>query len=80
MRLCERAAPAAQFHESYSSIVHSDDVIPELQSATMSGTRDASHQTAADTGCWGEAHALMRRPLRVFAASASETVTARGPY
>ena len=68
-RLCERTSPAAQFHESFRSITESEGHLPELQPTSLTGVREADRVTAEDAGCWGETHAILRRPLQLFGAS-----------
>ena len=74
LRLCERLEPASQFHESHSAIADSPDVIPDLQSKHLAGAGegadDASVATARDPigHCWIEAHAMLKRPHKLFLA------------
>jgi hypothetical protein len=68
-RLCERTSPAAQFHESFRSITESEGHLPELQPTSLTGVREADRVTAEEAGCWGETHAILRRPLQLFGAS-----------
>ena len=68
-RLCEREAPAAQFHESFRSITESEGHLPELQPTSLTGVREAGRATAESSGCWGETHAILRRPLQLFGAN-----------
>ena len=68
-RLCERTSPAAQFHESFRSITESEGHLPELQPTSLTGVREAGRATAESSGCWGETHAILRRPLQLFGAS-----------
>ena len=64
IRLCEAEAMPF-FQESFTSIVDAPDVLPELQSAALSGERDAAKPAAADD-CWSETRAVLRRPLALL--------------
>lgn len=67
-RLCERDCPAAQFHESFRSITESEGHLPELQPTSLTGVREEDRVTAEEAGCWGETHAILRRPMQMFTA------------
>ena len=68
IRLCESPDATPFFQESFSSIVDAPGVLPDLQSASLSGKRDAA-KVAGDDSCWSETHAVLRRPLEALRAN-----------